>query len=806
MALFDAWRNVRTIPCTCVTVCAVTIAAAATPAFAQSPNPTAQSQSTAESGELQTVEVVARYQREDLQTTPLAITALSAADLSAHDIVNTTNLGDVVPNLYTRPGDAEEGPTPTISMRGVTAGDYSFEAFPAVGIYVDDVYHSTMVGSVLDLTDIDHIEVKRGPQGTLSGNASIAGSINIFSKTPQGDDTGSFSAAYGSYNLIELKGVFDTALIPDKLFLRISGVSRKQDGYVDQLDFTCEMNRLGTPQLAGSFPTSDNSAYERDCKIGAFGGTDLGAAKMMVRFLATDKLEFNASLSYSKEDDEAPAEVLVNTNPAKNDGFDSVISAQLLAKYGIVYDNRFLPPPGQPYSSYATFCRPLSGICFSNTQGQDSTDGSLRADYSITDDIHLKAIYGYSDYGGYLHQAGDVSPLGYVQGQVFFRIVQETGEIRLTGSSFDHKLDWVAGLFDLEARDHLSGAIDFVTENFTEDDHYRNQSRSGFMHGEYHITDKLSFAGGGRYSWNASTANIDHAGLLQGVIPFTTSASRFDWLTSLSYKFTDTLMGYATIASGSRPPGITTIVNSIYQLQAIPQEELVSYEGGVKSEFLEHRLRVNLTGFYSDYSKRNVTQIQFQCLAQAPPPSPVPLASDCPPGGAINWYTTVSRPATIRGFEFETTAEPIERLLLNLSGGYNHFVDGVTTLGQPGYIAPGNLPMPEWNMTGGVQYGMHYFDGMFTPRVDWVYQSESTFDPESALIAPRPLYTLGGRSTFNAQATFALDNSKWSFLFNVTNLTNKYYLYELFTGSTVALAGVAAPPREFRFTARRAFF
>ena len=278
MALFETWRSMRAIPSACATVCAVTIAAAATPTFAQSPNPNAQ-QSSAESGELQTVEVTARYQREDLQTTPLAITALSAADLTAHEVINTTSLGAVVPNLYTRPGDAEEGPTPTISMRGVTAGDYSFEAFPAVGIYVDDVYHSTMVGSVLDLTDIDHIEVKRGPQGTLSGNASIAGSINIFSKTPKGDDTGSFSAAYGSYNEIELKGAFDTALIPDKLFMRISGVSRKQDGYVDQLDFTCEMQRLGTPQLAGSFPTADNSAYERDCKIGSFGGTDLGAGK-----------------------------------------------------------------------------------------------------------------------------------------------------------------------------------------------------------------------------------------------------------------------------------------------------------------------------------------------------------------------------------------------------------------------------------------------------------------------------------------------------------------------------------------------
>jgi iron complex outermembrane receptor protein len=216
-------------------------------------------------------------------------------------------------------------------------------------------------------------------------------------------------------------------------------------------------------------------------------------------------------------------------------------------------------------------------------------------------------------------------------------------------------------------------------------------------------------------------------------------------------------------------------------------------------------VRLNLTGFYSDYSKRNATQIQYQCLAQAPPPKPVPVESDCPPGGALQWYTTVSTPATISGFEFEATAQPIEGLVLNADGGYNHFVDGVKTPGAPGYIVPGNLPMPEWNLSGGMQYAIHVLGGTVTPRADWVYQSKSTFDPGASVEAPAAQYTLGGRSVFNAQVTFAKPQNPWSAVFSVTNLTNKYYLYELFTGSTVATAGVVAPPREFQFTIKRQF-
>jgi iron complex outermembrane receptor protein len=768
----------------------------------------AQDQPAGESSDarlLQEVTVSARYTQENLQTTPLAITAVSGVELENRAIPDIATLSAAVPNLYTHVGDAVQGPTPTISMRGVTAGDYSFARDPAVGIYVDDVYHSTLVGSNLDLADIDHIEVKRGPQGTLAGNASIAGTISIYPKQPKGDGSGYFHAGYGSYNKVELKGAYDTA-ITDNLFVRVSGQSLRKDGYVDQLDFTCEMNRLGTPQLAGSFPTSDRSAAQRDCKVGTFGGQNNGTARIALRYVASDRLELSGSALYSRDDDQAPAELLVDAHPAPNDGFNSVYSARLLQRYGVVYDNRFLPPPGRPYSAYATFDRPLEGISFENSQGQFTKDATFKIDYDIAEQIHLKAIFGYSDNGGHLHQAGDVSPLGFVQGQVFFNTRQYTAETRFTGTSFGDKLDWAAGLFYLKSRNNLRGDIDFITINFIEDDIFHTETQSAFMHGNYHLTDKLSVSAGLRYAITEKDATLDHPPLFDRTIPFAVKANRTDWLVSASYKFTDTLMAYATVATGSRPSGITTIVNTIYQLSQYPAEELTAYEAGVKTEFFNRRLRLNLAAFYSDYPTRLTGQSGFQCLGEPPPPTRRLSAAECPPGGAIGWGITIGTPAEIEGFELEATAEPIDGLLLNVSSGYNHFINGVKTPGRPGYLVKGNLPQPEWNGSAGVQYTIPLAGGELTPRIDAHYTSKQTFVFSPSLQAPSgPRDTIPAHTILNAQVNYDFGDKGWQATLAATNLTDKYYFYTLFSGSTVATAGVIAPPRELSFSVRKQF-
>jgi len=773
------------------------------PAVGQASN--AASVPGAAAGELEAITVTARYTQENVQNTPVAITAIPAQALEERNLTNTTSLGAAVPNLYIHPGDAAEGLTPTISLRGVSAGDYNFTFDPSVGIYIDDVYHNALFGSALDLMDLDRVEVLRGPQGTLFGNASIGGAIRLFSKAPKGDDSGYFDATYGSFNRVEIKGAYDASLIPDTLFMRVSGVTKRQDGYVNQLDFTCEMNALGTPQLAGTFPVTDNSSYQRGCKIGTFGGTTLSAARVMLRYLANEQLEFNVNASYSTEVDEVTPEVLIDAHPATNDGFDSVYLANVMAKYGITYDNRFLPPPGQPYSSYGAFSSPLRGLSYKNQNSQNSKDVSGTMDWDITQDIHLKGILATSIYGGDYTQNPDLSPLalGFAYGT--FAVSQNTGEFRFTGKAFDGKLDWAAGAFWLHAIEHLGGSINFVLLSFAVDDRVDADSKSGFLHGVYHLTDKLSLEAGARYSVAQKFYHFDHPGLLVIDTPFEAKADTVDWKAGLTYQFTDDLMGYVSASTGSRPPGLYGRPQSIYQLSTIPAESLTSYEAGVKSEFFSHRLRLNLAAFYSDYKKEVNLINEYQCLGQAPPPTPVTAPSLCPPGGSIAWGFYIATPAQVRGVELEATAEPIPGLVFNLNGGYNDFRSGINTPGQPGYLAPGNLPQPRINAAGGAQYGIHTPFGVITPRLDWQFESKQTFDPSPTTESPISQYIIPSYSIFNGRLTYEPDNSKWRAVFQVTNLTNKYYYYTLFPFSGFDTTGAVAPPREFSVSLRRTF-
>jgi iron complex outermembrane recepter protein len=763
----------------------------------------AQETTTQEATELQTVTVSARYVEENLQTTPLAITAVTGEELENRQIASTSELGSVIPNLYTHPGNQMAGPTPTISLRGVTAGDYSFARDPAVGIYIDDVYHSTMVGADIDMSDLERIEVKRGPQGTLSGNASIGGTISMYSKAPKGDDSGYFSVAYGNLNAVEAKGAYDFG-ITDKLFVRASGQMKRRDGYLDQLDFTCMMDALGTPELAADFPVRDNSAYQRGCKIGTFGGTNVSDVRLKARYLASDDLELNFSMSYYDQRDEMAAEILLEPRvPASA----QPLATQLFNEYGIVFDNRFLRPAGEEYSSYSTTCQPLTGICNDNIQGTDATNYSAKADYRFNDKLSLKVIAAANLNGGVGTNNPDISPLGFNMDQVFFETDQYTAEARLNGMSFGDRLDWVTGVFYMDSENHLSGNINIPSVIFTQDDYFTTKSLSAFMHGNYKLTERLSLSAGLRFAEDEKTAALDHPGLLDDVTPFGVKESYEDWLLSASYQFTDNVMAYATAATGHRPPGISTVVFTKDQLSSFPGEEMTSYEIGVKNEFFDHRLRLNINAFYMDYAKRLTGRTQFQCLTgpnAGPPPTAVLLANECP-GASVPWPHTIAAPAEVTGVEWEITATPARGLLINFAGGYNKFESGVKTLGQPGFIFPGNVPQPKLNMSGGVSYAIPFLRGVLTPRVDWFYQSDQTFGPAASNQAPTPLFTIPAHSMFNGAISYQPETSPWNITLSATNLTDRFQMYSVFAGSGSAVTGSVSPPRLFLLRLKRDF-
>jgi len=780
---------------------------------------------TADAAQLQTVTVTARYQQEDLQKTPIAISTTSAEQLKSANVASIDNIGQLVPNLYTYPPDADEGGVPTIVMRGVGQNDASFARAPAVAIYVDDVYHATAVGSELNLTDIDRMEVDRGPQSTLSGNASIGGAIKLYTKQPMGDDSGFLTFTSGSYKEIGTTGAFDTTVAPN-LFVRASGHFHRQDGYVNLLDFTCEMHKLGTPNLAGSFPTSQPDVAAHDCKTGEEGGGTEAGGRIKARWVPTDRLEVNLGFNIERVDDQGSPELIVSvTNPYPNpSGLINAYNVAIQNQFGVQYDNRFLPPPGHPYSSYSTYCRPLlqgtvqqppyqpvpSGICYPNQKEQDSQTYSGKVDYQIADNVHLTGILSYSEYGDNFVQNGDESPLGYVLSKFSQRVVERTAEVRLNGSLFDNSLSWVLGSFADSYDGQSNGFIGYITDNFNEFDKAFNESASGFFHVDYKLTSKWRVSGGARLTTGEVEYHFNHPPLLVIDTPFTATEHRWDWLLSSDYQITDNTMGYATVSTGSRPPGITTIVITAQQMQSTPAEDLTSYELGLKNEFFDHRLRLNVDGFYSDYKARSTTEVGVQCLGQLPNATWQASGATCaalyPSNPAtVPWYITTGTPATITGAEWDLIATPIRGLEISYSGGYNHFSSGVTTPGRPGYFHPGNHLQPELNMHADVQYAIPSQYGTTTPKLDWSWQSQQDFDPAPGAEAPQPQWIIHPYGILNAQVEYIPPKGKWSFIASVTNLTNKFYYYYLFNGGAVNISSNVAPPREFHFTLRHDF-
>jgi iron complex outermembrane receptor protein len=158
------------------------------PQTAAPPAPEAQAQNDA-SGSPDII-VTAQFRKERLQDTPLAITAVNAAQLEAKNQTNLAQMADAAPNVSLKPQGASFGPSISASIRGVGQNDFNPAYEPGVGIYIDDVYYPQLTGAVFDLLDVDRVEILRGPQGTLSGRNSEGGAIKLYSKMPNGETSG----------------------------------------------------------------------------------------------------------------------------------------------------------------------------------------------------------------------------------------------------------------------------------------------------------------------------------------------------------------------------------------------------------------------------------------------------------------------------------------------------------------------------------------------------------------------------------------------------------------------------------------
>ncbi|WP_137681352.1 TonB-dependent receptor [Aurantiacibacter suaedae] len=752
-----------------------------------------------------TIVVTAQFREQNVQDTPIAITAMTGEMLESRGQTTVADLGEFAPNVALEPATGLQGNSIAAFIRGVGQADSSFALEPGVGIYIDDIYYGTTFGAVMDLTDLDRVEVLRGPQGTLAGKNSVGGAVKLYTAKPDGTGGGFVEATYGSFDRLDLRGSADFAVTED-LFARVSVVSKSSDGYFKRLDYGCANPGEGFPEVG------DGGS---DCVIGTEGGRDLQAVRLALRYAPIDApYEITLRADYANDKSEiAPTKLLFADNPAVRSYVEGDPSA------GVPFDDRFFTAP-ESYTSYATYAtggnyttnfgidRQVAPGGFSvDPQGSVESWGvSGHVDLDLSDNLALTSITGYRKAEGTSGIDVDGSPLAILLQQVNYSHEQFTQELRLSGQFADGMVDATIGGFYYDANDILTGRnqIPTLLFDFLSDDLVTNRSASAFGHVEVHVTDTLNLIGGLRYTndkkvYNYSRLNVDGSVpsgefftpnfLLAGLNgeSGTFKGDRVDYRLGFNVTPIDDLMLYAQVSTGFKGGGINPRPSAPDQVLSFGPEKLTTYEAGFKSQLVDGRVRLNGAVFLNDYT--DIQLVRYQC------PDSVVLSCSVPSNAGD---------AEVLGFELETFLEPVDNFTIDGSLGYLDFdykeIKNPATLVTLDMIAPF---ISKWQLSAGAQYRAELPGGAsITPRLDWSYRSDFWYNSIN-----NDFNKIDGYSLVNGRITFESGDGNWSLSGAVTNIFDKFYYTGKAenVGSFGVVTGNPGRPREWSVTLRRNF-
>ena len=762
------------------------LSAIAVPALAQTAaSPAPATTPNAQSDSLQEIVVTAQFRQEKLQDVPISITALNAAAMDARNMTNLIDIANSAPNVTMFENSAAYGKTNAAFIRGIGQGDFNLASSePGVGIYIDDVYFATTLGSAFDLYDLDRVEILRGPQGTLQGKNSIGGAINLVSKKPTGDGTGYVDVTLGDFSRRDFKAAYDMT-VADGLFLRVSAFEQYRTGYVTRVNYGCVnpqpaagqgtvtnaqgyvVNTNAPQYLQGNAPASLGAG----CNEGTEGGIDVRGARGQLRWVISDKMENNFTAYVVDDNSEAAAETLVATEPAQIAGFN----ATLLAKYGQQFDNRFITKGF--YTSYANFYDLTLQESIPNTNSMHQWGFSDVYDWDILDHMHFKSITAFLGYWSDFSDDQSASPLPLAWAYNLVDHQQFTQEFRLTGNAFD-QLDWATGAFYYNGTSTNRGQVNIALDglNFYQNSPLLDHNVAAFGQVTEHVTDAFSVTAGVRETHEDK--EYTYQSFFGRLGPYAVDYSHTDWKVDADYKITPDVMVYVSASTGFRGGGFNPRPFAADQINSFQPEKLTEYEVGTKTQWFDHKITFNADAFYGDYKN-----LQFQTQL---------IQGGIPYAGIANIGA-----AKIYGYELELDARPIGGLSVNSSLGFTGFkykdlgnsvgcgafanptaadAAGECISGNPGYS---DYPVGQPKIKGslGIAYEFPIPGGSkITPRADYSWQSRVFED----VVNNTPDAVLPSRGLVNGRIQWDSADGKWSVAGLGTNLTNKEYYISLF--------------------------
>jgi iron complex outermembrane recepter protein len=708
----------------------------------------AQSNSVASDGDsstatLQEVVVTAnKLGTANLQKTPSAVTVFSADSLDASGINNVKDLVSLTPNLSVGQATA----SPEIYIRGIGSNNVFNGSDPDVTLQSDGVYIARAFAQLTDFLDVDRIEVLRGPQGTLYGRNAVGGTINIVSRAPSDTFEAKALVAGGSYDLGQAQGYVSGPLVPGLLQGSLSANYLRHDGYVENAV-------SGQPDV---------------------GNANRGGVRGQLRFAPGEVVEATTRLDWSKTDEnmDAYSHLLAPTKfaPLAN----SIIGD---------YRKAALDTPQNMVTEIWGVSEDVK-VKLNDVLRLQSITAYRRSDYVVNvdaDGTEFPVIAGYQtdlsrQFSQELNLGLHLTRFEGVLGAYYFE-EHEISTIRnTTAPSVATPFNNAAVTTALPDSLVHSGAL--------------------YTQGTYHFTDALAFTAGVRYT-------EDRKGIDQDLrrIPYNPAAPTFvftatpppkDYVSwtpkfALEYQLDPDVFVYGSATKGYKSGGTNFAATSLQALTFAP-EELWSYEAGIKSDWLQRRLRVNLAGFYYDYSN-----LQVQSLI-AP--------------GVVSIGNAAS--AIVRGLELETTAKPIDGLTLTLNyafldSEYDRFRNAAVPSQLRPYVtsssrydaatgtfdASGNSldAAPKSSASAAAQYDHRIAGGSGFVRAEYYWQARAYYDPSNTSIMSQGPYGL-----LNLSIGYEDLAGGWSARVIAKNVADTQYLTTVAANGVVP-AGMAGDPR-----------
>ena len=743
------------------------LALSTAPAFAQEKAPEAE-------GGIQEIVVTAQKKAENIQSVPISIAAVGGETLKAYNVTTLQSLQGTVPNVQID-NFANTPNNAVFTIRGIGVIEPDPYAGNTVSIVVDGVPQFFSMGALLDTYDTGRIEILRGPQGTLFGANTTGGVVNVITNQPTGEFGGEVRATYGNWHRFDINGSIEAPLVKDKLSLKVSGIHTERKGWVTNVWNGEDMGRKNVNAVRGQLLFTPNP----DLKVTLQG--EYVAARNGAPIVVNGGL---------------PGEA--NYVPA-----------------GSNWNGSVLPQYASPCAVPNAPCKAPDEFFSGNNQVPDKSNMTTRfgigtIQYNNTPLGDITAITGYKNFTlfEYTDQDGTAKTNNATRRRT--RGWQFSQEIRSAFNVGD-RFNAVAGLFFLKTNYHhyqmyhldfaLPGLIQYNVQD------QGTKSFSAFVQSYTKLADGLKLSAGVRYTHDSIDARSTLATGLGSQALTSQNWDKFDvtfpgsldvggkkswdnvgWKLGLDYQLGRNQLVYASWARGFKSGGFTGRIG-VAADGATPYgpEKVDTFEVGLKADFLDRHLRLNLAAFTTNYRDMQVAQIYFD------------------PTTNVQGNRILNAAASrIKGFEMEVQAIPVEGFTLRgslayLDAKYKDFLyfDPVSKnfTQLQGYDLQN---APRWSATLGANYTYRLGGGArIVADASWLYTAKKFY----TAVTDTPRSTVQPTYYLDALLTYYGPDDRYSIGLWGKNLLDKRYISTVYDSpGYMGIVGFA-PPRQFGVTA-----